>query len=712
MSSTSPSADATREFLNNAQLAPGVYGVGLRNRRITLYRQQMRALNLIYSLEVNGDLGSPGDRKNVVIIGAGASGMTAAVALSQVGCGVHIIERKSRPLHLQSDCMTRWLSPQLDSWPKPGSERLHAELPFMSWREGISAEVAEELIGEFVATCERRSSLIHRVFGAEPSGKRDGDRFWVSWTGALYSDHSMLSGNVPADVLIVCSGFGVDHSQGIASHSIPYWRNDDLDQIHYKSDAVSSYFVSGTGDGGLTDLLRLKFQKYSPRLVPDLLREMALERPAEVAEVYTQLEQIADQELQGRVLWEAFNGIASLPIVDALKVRLRRLTRRDTKVILNDRWDTLEESLKLGPATLVNCFTTYLLYSCDKFTYRAGEITSLRDIPKECKGRVVVRHGVDRDANYQEFALKFGLEGGLAMGNAGPGEKDVEDFDRPLFEPLWWRLIDRELEEADKEVPVGFVPPSTQALAEMVCASLASAMATDHDRADGQCRITLHRIATSKSANEVTYQQVARYHGRSHNERSKITRLGRVFQGGWGVTGLAISTGRMVALQKGSGEFDKMHRNLPPKRFADWPESVCAIPILSSAPSPSMAGRRIVGLLYLASSIPRYFDNERTRECIEIAQRTISTIDYLVTAGLVRSVPTLYSGLAEIDLRQGDGDDDVLPIFSAVQALELEIVERPFSGTTSWIERVAVELDPAAAGGRPGVREEDPLPAR
>src|SRR4051812_48144348 len=68
----------------------GVYLLGCLERRVTLFSQQMRALNLIYSLFEEERVGT-GDR--VAVVGGGAAGLTAAVAAALCGCHVTLLEK-------------------------------------------------------------------------------------------------------------------------------------------------------------------------------------------------------------------------------------------------------------------------------------------------------------------------------------------------------------------------------------------------------------------------------------------------------------------------------------------------------------------------------------------------------------------------------------------------------------------------------------------
>ena len=62
----------------------GVYVLGCFARHVTVRSQQVRALNLVYSLHEEFGL----EGKSVAIIGAGAAGLTAAAAALMTGRGL------------------------------------------------------------------------------------------------------------------------------------------------------------------------------------------------------------------------------------------------------------------------------------------------------------------------------------------------------------------------------------------------------------------------------------------------------------------------------------------------------------------------------------------------------------------------------------------------------------------------------------------------
>ena len=109
-----------------------LYLVGVFERGVTVYSQQVRALNLIWALVERGVLACNLDenaarsdgRGSIAIIGGGFAGLTAAAALikKDVDANITIFERRDTLLPLQHGSDTRWLHPRIYDWPADGSE--------------------------------------------------------------------------------------------------------------------------------------------------------------------------------------------------------------------------------------------------------------------------------------------------------------------------------------------------------------------------------------------------------------------------------------------------------------------------------------------------------------------------------------------------------------------------------------------------------------
>lgn len=231
---------------------PALYQIGCLERRVTLYSQQVRALNLAYALLHQKKLAA-GSR--VIIVGGGAAGVTAAIALAQQDVAVTLIERLDTLLPFQSGNLTRWLHPHIYEWPEEGCRNPNAGLPLLNWSAGYASDVATTLRDEFYLQARKAKKLkvdtgvrnvkLHSGQGAQRLE-------WNEASGRFRSE--------PFDALILAIGFGLESSSLGAVQS--YWRNDDLAQSELDADRKRHYLISGCGDGGLVDLLRIRIRDF------------------------------------------------------------------------------------------------------------------------------------------------------------------------------------------------------------------------------------------------------------------------------------------------------------------------------------------------------------------------------------------------------------------------------------------------------------------
>src|ERR1700681_704023 len=101
--------DLAAAFLQQAEAVEGsnrFFIAALDGGGITLYKQQVRALNLLFALQVQKRLERQ-KQPTIAVIGGGASGVTAAAAALVLGCRVHLFEKRPLLLHLQHGCDTR-----------------------------------------------------------------------------------------------------------------------------------------------------------------------------------------------------------------------------------------------------------------------------------------------------------------------------------------------------------------------------------------------------------------------------------------------------------------------------------------------------------------------------------------------------------------------------------------------------------------------------
>jgi Alanine dehydrogenase/PNT, C-terminal domain len=222
------------------------YILGCFERRVTLYSQQVRALNLVWALFHEKRL-APGDK--VAVIGGGAAGLTAAAAALRLGAEVTVLEQRARILPIQQNCRQRWLHPHVYDWPAEGSLRERAGLPILDWR----ADYAHDVVRQLVTAWEQQggaAKVIPDVGSIDPRGK--GELAWNAEGRPSTVDHFKI--------IIFSVGFGLEKTEG-ALETLSYWDNDNLDRPGAATD-VKRYLVSGCGDGGLVDVLRIRLQDF------------------------------------------------------------------------------------------------------------------------------------------------------------------------------------------------------------------------------------------------------------------------------------------------------------------------------------------------------------------------------------------------------------------------------------------------------------------
>lgn len=224
-----------------------LYFLGTFDRRITFYSQQVRALRLAHALDATGAI-LPSH--SVAVVGAGAAGTTIAMALALMGHDVTLYDPADDILHLQSGS-DRLLHPHIYEWPRVGSLDDQAGLPILDWTAGSGAEVCASLQQSFGSALGRLSAKLRfaRRHRLERLERHNGDwRLTLKHEGA---DIHRIKQHV-----VLCIGFGAERECGGV---IPtdYWKQNAIGTNANEPEAPAKYLVSGNGDGGLTELLRL-----------------------------------------------------------------------------------------------------------------------------------------------------------------------------------------------------------------------------------------------------------------------------------------------------------------------------------------------------------------------------------------------------------------------------------------------------------------------
>ncbi|RWP18494.1 MAG: hypothetical protein EOR01_22975 [Mesorhizobium sp.] len=397
---------APSEVASTHEVTTKVFVLGSLSKGVTVYQQQVRALNLAWALQ---ELNVQGRRAltNVAVIGGGAAGLTFAAAISSfTGVHVTLFEQRWDLCPLQQGSDTRWLHPFIYNWPAAGSRRPSASLPVLNWNAGKASDVAAKMLDTFGDRCtenEGSGGLVPKVFLGLGHLRVDAHRGEVEWLGlaANRAGRHFRAGE-PAgnrqsyDTIVVAAGFGLEAGQltqgAVASAS--YWRNDTLGQP-VLTGARPVFVVSGHGDGGLVDLCRLTIERFRQDTI---LAELLLGDLDDVEKELRTLIGPAGGRLPGNVKKMLDNAPKSLARhLETATERLRSRLRKDVRAVLHVKPEEGEDwsvdRLFENKSSFLNRFLLYLLYDAGAFAITLEPIAHFAKRQGIPKSHIVQRHG-------------------------------------------------------------------------------------------------------------------------------------------------------------------------------------------------------------------------------------------------------------------------------------------------------------------------------
>jgi hypothetical protein len=360
------------EFMELPKPYRNVYYIGRKAVRVTFLSQQQRAFNLVWALRNSKRLGN-----YVAVVGGGLAGLSAAIAAQQLGAEVTLFERMPYLMHLQRGCLHRFIHPNIADWPIKGWSDSFTDLPCLNWGADTAARVVENILYQWQevglsrsrGTARVQERLSHEVIAL----KHSNDQY-------ILDVYPQLPFNKPYDCVILALGFGVERMPD----SVPflsYWDNDNLGRSFLTSTSSRTWLVSGGGDGGLIDAIRLKIQDFDQvRFFQNLLEDFPLlDRLLEIDREAQELSNkdpdgrngedwLLDQ--QGNYIYEQYRKLEMLP---ALRKRLEPQIRSDTSVFLNDH---CASPMKLT-TSIPHRFVIFLLCECEWLHYCSGDLKSV-----------------------------------------------------------------------------------------------------------------------------------------------------------------------------------------------------------------------------------------------------------------------------------------------------------------------------------------------
>jgi hypothetical protein len=272
-----------------------IFQLGCVSTPLNFASQQLRAFKLAWALDQSGLIHG----KEIAIVGAGLAGVTAGVVCLLRGAKrVSLYDRCHELLAAQRGAVHRYVHPLIFRWPEQGAEAQATDFPLLNWSQdtadGIRRKVVEEA-EQLLETCyqargvnrdavdysHRHDKLYQHRLGCDvrqivPAGSQvlivaEGqESTWVKARREYLPVGAIRNYQDRYDVVIVAVGFGLESaSDGIPFRS--YWHQDTLPQPTIRGTWPRRWLVSGTGDGGLIEAVRLRLFDPDQELLTDVL---------------------------------------------------------------------------------------------------------------------------------------------------------------------------------------------------------------------------------------------------------------------------------------------------------------------------------------------------------------------------------------------------------------------------------------------------------
>lgn len=258
-----------QEYLDLFRVGDGKFLIGIYQDGITVYKQQIRALNIFHSLISTGVI-DIAKKTKISIIGGGVAGLTFAAAALKCNLSVRIFESEPNFLHMQHGCDTRKIHPNIYEWPEQGSLFPNAKLPVLGWTYDTASNVAKQILKGFEQIKQlidssdnyKAKNLYNEYLNCKISKVIENKNAQVEGKERFQIKHVYNKKNLDhyCDLIIYAVGYGVEIDE-YDSNTPSYWRNDALGQSILNKG--KRFLISGMGDGALMDLFRLKIRDFN-----------------------------------------------------------------------------------------------------------------------------------------------------------------------------------------------------------------------------------------------------------------------------------------------------------------------------------------------------------------------------------------------------------------------------------------------------------------
>ena len=225
-------------------------------------------MNLAWS--INENLLKSGDtdglnKKNVAVVGAGLGGLTCAVAMSLYGAMVTLLDRQPELMGPMATASHRDIHPTMNFWPVE-EIAVSTNFPFFNWYQDSCDNILRRIRTEF-ESYQADYNIMGPHMNCEVTkltAERDG-----TWALAV-QPKGAPEYKSRHQIVVLATGFG--REKHLAADDPGYWDfvADPIRPLQENNaNPFRSYVVSGTGDGGLIEVLRLLFTSFRAGQIED-----------------------------------------------------------------------------------------------------------------------------------------------------------------------------------------------------------------------------------------------------------------------------------------------------------------------------------------------------------------------------------------------------------------------------------------------------------
>lgn len=236
---------------------PHLYLIGPYGTRVSFASQQRRALNLVLALHIK-KLWPINPRPKIAVIGGGIAGATVAAAAHLHDADVHIYEKEKKLLSTQENSSHRYIHPNINFWSE---EQMcgTTDLPFLNWYESPCNSVLYTITQGWTYFEKKMSSInyFHELLPLD-SGLLYDQGVKLKFEKYDPATNSKTIIEEKFDLAFITTGFGTERHL-VPPQSDSYWSDDTINIGSERDSALCKTHVSGTGDGGIIDALRITY---------------------------------------------------------------------------------------------------------------------------------------------------------------------------------------------------------------------------------------------------------------------------------------------------------------------------------------------------------------------------------------------------------------------------------------------------------------------